>query len=198
MGYYSDNKAKLATYQCSVDVKGRIADLFYYCGYNCEGEEQIPDLNSRFWFNYIQCSPIFEKPIPADYIADISARYQQGVTIYHQHVQPLTGEYIWNFEQTEENAEVDDVWYDISDIQLETNTITFKCKGNINNTTTKLKLRLYTNNITFTDQEVAVTNLGNDRYSCVKPNLSNVKKLYLSRVAPNGESAKFKYVGGLN
>lgn len=97
---YSHNKAKVMVYQVSENVRQQIFDLFYYCGYTIN-RKAVPDFNSRYWFNYVQCEPTFieEGVTPYnEYLDDIKARYVAGVTVYHHHD-------TWNWLQDKENWE---------------------------------------------------------------------------------------------
>lgn len=99
---YSNNKAKLAIYKASDNVMKHAADLFYYCGY-AANRQDIPNTTSRYWFNYIQCEPVFneeETSIYKNYLDDIKARYNAGITVYHAH----NNTYDWG--QTHENWEI--------------------------------------------------------------------------------------------
>ena len=99
---YSNNKAKLAIYKASDNVMKHAADLFYYCGY-AANRQDIPNTTSRYWFNYIQCEPVFneeETSIYKNYLDDIKARYNAGITVYHDH----NNTYDWG--QTHENWEI--------------------------------------------------------------------------------------------
>ena len=51
---YSNNRAKLCLYSISDQMKSALYDLFYYCGYSCY-EQKIPNINTRYWFNFLQC-----------------------------------------------------------------------------------------------------------------------------------------------
>lgn len=98
--YANNNLCKLMKYELSDYTKQKIADLFYYCGYKCDYQE-LPNTNSRYWFNFIQCKPIFKEEATSpynDYIDDIKARYESGVTVYHHHT-------TWDFDQVKENWE---------------------------------------------------------------------------------------------
>lgn len=100
---YSGNKAKLAIYKASDNIMKHAADLFYYCGY-AANKQDIPNTTSRYWFNYIQCEPVFneeETSIYKNYLDDIKARYNAGITVYHAH----NNNYDWS--QTHENWEID-------------------------------------------------------------------------------------------
>lgn len=99
---YNGNRLKIITYKLRPEDEKKVADLFYYTGYKHNKLEK-PDLQSRYWFNFIQCSPVFneEGNTPYnDYIDDVKARYEAGITIYHSH----NGVYDWNQEL--ENWEV--------------------------------------------------------------------------------------------
>ena len=101
---YSGNRAFLYYYQCSERMKTAILDLFYYCGY-ATTEHKTPDLDSREWFNFIQAdldvSPTVN--IPADCLAEILAKYSDGVTVFHKQV--LSGVNTWDLDQDKENWE---------------------------------------------------------------------------------------------
>jgi len=51
---YSFNKAKLCTYKISNQMENALDDLFYYFGY-IENLYEKPVINSRLWFNFVQC-----------------------------------------------------------------------------------------------------------------------------------------------
>lgn len=99
--WYTDgNLCKFMKYELAENTKEKIADLFYYCGYKCD-YQQLPDLTSRYWFNFIQCSPVFKEETTSpynDYIDDIKSRYEAGITVYHHHT-------TWDFDQVRENWE---------------------------------------------------------------------------------------------
>lgn len=99
---YNGNRLKIITYKLRPEDEKLVADLFYYTGYKRNKLEK-PNLTSRYWFNFIQCSPVFneEGDTPYnDYIDDVKARYESGITVYHSH----NGNYDWNQEL--ENWEV--------------------------------------------------------------------------------------------
>lgn len=99
---YNGNRLKIITYKLRPEDEKKVCDLFYYTGYRYAKLEK-PNLTSRYWFNFIQCSPVFneEGGTPYnDYIDDIKARYEAGITVYHSH----NGVYDW--DQELENWEV--------------------------------------------------------------------------------------------
>lgn len=100
---YSGNKAKLMVYKVSDKVKQDLADLFYYTGYTAN-DIKIPNLNTRYWFNFVQCEPVFENNLNVanNFVDDIKARFKDGVTIYHHHT---ANDKSWDWNQTNENWE---------------------------------------------------------------------------------------------
>ena len=101
LSYYNTNRLQLFKYQATDEDRQKLFDLFYYTGYACNYHSK-PNTTSRYWFNFIQCTPEFieEGTSPYnDYIDDVKARYQAGVTVYHVH----DNEYDW--EQKYENWE---------------------------------------------------------------------------------------------
>lgn len=107
--YTGGNKAKFVEYKCSDRVANTLNDLFYYCGYSDDIQE-VPDLTTRKYFNFIQCEPVFNEEADTpykEYLEDIKARYAEGVTVYHR---TLSGSgivrptYDWN--QEKENWEM--------------------------------------------------------------------------------------------
>ena len=104
LSYYNGNKLELKKYITEPQQREAIYKLLFYCGYSHK-TSGIPDLNSRYWFNFIQCKPVFneEGNTPYnDYIDDIKSRYETGITVYHHH--PGVGGWDWN--QQFENWEV--------------------------------------------------------------------------------------------
>lgn len=107
---YTEGKAKMCTYSSSDDAKKLIADLFYYCGYNCNNLRGKPDMHNRQTFNYIQCNPEFtgdvlqKENIQSPLLDDIKAKLATGVTLFH----PLDDEApggLYDFTQEKENWE---------------------------------------------------------------------------------------------
>lgn len=83
--WYSDNLLWATTYDISEQQKSNVFDLFYRTGYSCN-ETGIPNVNSRYRFNYLQCTPDFTTkadPVWQEYIQDVVARFELGVTYFH-------------------------------------------------------------------------------------------------------------------
>lgn len=101
LNYYNGNKLHCIKYQVSDKIRKLMSDTFYYFGYASE-RYAIPRTNTRIWFNYIQCEPVFNEEqttVYKDFLKDIKTRYSAGITVFHNY----NGEY--NFEQTYENWE---------------------------------------------------------------------------------------------
>lgn len=100
MNEYIGNKMHRFTYTISQELKGQIYELFYKTGY-ASNRVGVPDLYSRYDFNFIQCEPDFTtkaNPIWKDYIEDVKERFRLGVTYFHSF-------YDTTFAQTQENWE---------------------------------------------------------------------------------------------
>jgi hypothetical protein len=97
MKAYSGNKLHVMTYVPTDLFKKALYDKLFYCGY-AHPVQDIPDFTSRFWFNYVQCNPVFkgETFVYNKYLDDIKARFKIGVTVYHYHPIVLQDGYDWN------------------------------------------------------------------------------------------------------
>ena len=96
LNWYSDNKLLATKYDISDTQKENVFELFYKTGYACN-ETGIPNVNSRYRFNFLQCTPDFTtkaNPIWQEYINDVIARFELGVTYFHTY---------HDFEQQYEN-----------------------------------------------------------------------------------------------
>ena len=103
LSYYNENRLQIIKYKTEELQQQALYNLFFYCGYKRD-QMKIPDTNSRYWFNFVQCKPVFteEGVTPYnDYIADVKSRYESGVTIYHHH--PFGTQ--WDWQQQYENWE---------------------------------------------------------------------------------------------
>ena len=103
LSYYNENRLQVIKYKTEELQQQALYNLFFYCGYKRD-QMKIPDTNSRYWFNFVQCKPVFteEGVTPYnDYIADVKSRYESGVTIYHHH--PFGSQ--WDWQQQYENWE---------------------------------------------------------------------------------------------
>lgn len=102
MSKYTGNKAKFMTYKVSERMENILYDLFFYTGYIC-GYKGIPNMTSRFRFNFVSCELELEGEdtynIPEEILKDIKIKYSAGVTFLH-----YRNEYDW--EQKYENWEI--------------------------------------------------------------------------------------------
>lgn len=104
LNIYNGNKLLYREKECSQQVKDLLLDLFFYTGY-ADNVQQVPDLNSRMWFNYIQCDAVFNEEAGTpyrEYLEDLKARYAEGVTVYHRNE---GSGYIYDWTQQFENYE---------------------------------------------------------------------------------------------
>ena len=81
---YCQNKAKLCNYKVSEQMENILDDLFYYGGYVCN-EQKIPNVKSRYWFNYVQASLVLEETnnLTEEIENDIKEKFENGVTFMH-------------------------------------------------------------------------------------------------------------------
>ena len=103
---YAGNKAYWIRYVTDAYQYYPLLDLFHYCGYK-HPRHEVPNFTSRYWFNFIQCAPIFSNEgqfVWQNYLDDIRTRYRAGVTVYHRHPDKLTGT-AYDWDQTHENWE---------------------------------------------------------------------------------------------
>lgn len=88
--WYSGNKLKYGTLGLPDSLKQKFDDLFYYCGYATNVQKQ-PNVNSRYWFNFLQCEAEWDEPVFRDqpnllkWSGDFTYRLANGVTVYHNH-----------------------------------------------------------------------------------------------------------------
>ena len=104
LSFYNRNRLAVIKYGPIQEQRKTLGRMFYLCGYKRDTID-TPNTTSRYWFNFIQCKPIFnEEGITPynDYIADVKSRYESGVTVYHHHAGVGTG---WDWQQQYENWE---------------------------------------------------------------------------------------------
>ena len=99
LSYYNGNKLAIFTYDTKAYNKDALFDLMYYTGY-VHNHNEVPDTTSRYWFNFVQCSPVFNEEGTSpynDYLDDIKQRFEAGITVYHRH-NNIGPTYDWNQE----------------------------------------------------------------------------------------------------
>lgn len=85
MTEYSGNRLHHMVYDLPDLLKDAIYDRLFYCGYSHPVQE-IPVMNNRYIFNFIQCNPVFIDESTNRYnyyMADIKDRFNTGITRYH-------------------------------------------------------------------------------------------------------------------
>ena len=102
--YSHHNKLWRAKYEVSDRMKKCLSDLFYYTGYNDDVNE-IPNVSTRKWFNFLQCEPHFKyvNGITTECLDELIKKYKGGVTILHRNT--INDSYVWDFEREKENWE---------------------------------------------------------------------------------------------
>lgn len=97
-----DNILTYEEWQPRENVLKDIAKTFYLTGYNHPVIEK-PNVKSRTWFNYIQCSPHWDiialnntNPL---WLVDMTERLNEGVTVFHNNNKQ------WDLNQTKANWE---------------------------------------------------------------------------------------------
>lgn len=109
--YYSENKIIVKVYQPKDYIMKKLDDLFYYCGYK-RNYQGTPNLNSRIWFNYLQCNPIFNEDSTTakmgnDCKNELIRKFSEGVTKLHKVNIPQFAIPVWDFGQNNENWEIE-------------------------------------------------------------------------------------------
>lgn len=102
MSWYSNNRLWIMNYNSSELTLKRLYHLFRLTGYAYHTYD-IPDVDSRYWYNFIQCDPHVIKDgtrlLKNEWLEDLKQKYNQGVTVFHNHSNE------WNFERNFENWE---------------------------------------------------------------------------------------------
>lgn len=102
---YCRNAATYCEFKASDEVNKLVSDLFYYCGYK-HGYKAMPNINSRYWFNYLQGDIVFDGHVnmSADIKQALVDKYKEGVTIFHNRI--VDGQRVWDLDQEKENWEI--------------------------------------------------------------------------------------------
>lgn len=110
MSWYSGNRLHLMRYEPIPQVKTALYKAFDLTGYS-HHVYGTPAVDTRYWYNFIQCTPVLINegcaPWKNEWLADLKARYQQGVTVFHKQTELVNGVAlpVWNFDQLYENWE---------------------------------------------------------------------------------------------
>lgn len=98
------NKLYFVKYGINSNLRQNIYKYFKLYGYSCN-DYGVPSLNTRKWFNYIECEADFDESNVSAYsshINDIKAKFMQGCTIFHHD----TINNLWDIDQANENWEI--------------------------------------------------------------------------------------------
>jgi len=95
---YGQNKLLHFTYDVSKPTHDMLCDLFFYYGYKQNIMEK-PDVDSRYWFNFIQCNPVFANTgvILGVYEDELTKKLNDGITIFHEEI--LDSHETWDLKQ---------------------------------------------------------------------------------------------------
>lgn len=101
LSYYSGNRMKVETWECSDRMKKALGDLYYYQGYSTQ-EQKVPTHNNRKWFDFLQCQADIKSVDNLDqkFIDNMKDRFTIGVTYYHN----VSSQ--WDLDQTKGNNEI--------------------------------------------------------------------------------------------
>lgn len=107
MTWYSNNKLHIIKYSIlDENQKNMIYKLLDYTGYS-DNTYGTPNVDSRIWYNYLQCEPHIQyeglEKYKTDWVDDLKQRYQAGVTVFHHH--KVNNMERWSFERNYENWE---------------------------------------------------------------------------------------------
>ena len=97
---YTNNIPKLCLYTISSNMEKVLDDLFYYVGY-IVNEQMIPNVYSRYWFNFVQASLVINDSanLTTEIEDDLKEKFELGVTFLHYHS-------AFDFAQIKENWEI--------------------------------------------------------------------------------------------
>ena len=102
LSYYNGNRLIRYTEDINDNIKQGLYNLFRLTGYACN-DYGIPNINSRLYYNFLQCKADFEETdwtYGKAFLDDIKAKYEIGVTYFHK----VDNSY--DFQQTKENFEI--------------------------------------------------------------------------------------------
>lgn len=97
---YGGNQLILMYKRVRTDLWNDLDDLFFRFGYKREMTGS-PDWDSRYWFNFVSCTPYLDASISNNYEMEneIKNKLEAGVTYYHNHSST------WDLTQEKENWE---------------------------------------------------------------------------------------------
>ena len=108
--WYNGNKLHYIEYSLPTSVRESIGRFFSLYGYT-DNTYHTPSIDSRIWYNYVQCEPVLNcNIIPAyqkKWFDALKEKYRNGVTVYHKITYGEEGseESAWDLNQEHENWE---------------------------------------------------------------------------------------------
>lgn len=107
MQWYCENKLQVVKYSPDSAITLDIYKKLLYNGYSHSVIEK-PNVTSRVWYNYLQCTPAFSKEglthDQRDWLDELATLYEQGVTVYHSN-EVEQGVPSWDLTRERENWE---------------------------------------------------------------------------------------------
>lgn len=108
MTWYSGNRLSVMEYEAKPYMKTKIYNTLKNTGYSSY-EIGTPNVDSRYWYNFIQCTPHikFEGILNthSTWVNDLKQRYQNGVSVFHHHAIAGEDDQTWTFGREYENWE---------------------------------------------------------------------------------------------
>lgn len=106
-----ENKLYKLEYALPEPFKHMVDDLFYYYGYR-RNYQGVPNVSSRYWFNFVQCSPKYKPDFARSWsylLDELTKKFEYGITYFHHHtdVSSAAIEYGYDINQVLENWEND-------------------------------------------------------------------------------------------
>ena len=106
-----ENKLYKLEYALPEPFKHMVDDLFYYYGYR-RNYQGVPNVSSRYWFNFVQCSPKYKPDFARSWsylLDELTKKFEYGITYFHHHtdVSSEAIEYGYDINQVLENWEND-------------------------------------------------------------------------------------------
>lgn len=104
MSVYTENRAKMCTYECSDIMKELLLDLFFYTGY-VSNRMGLPNTHTRLNFDYLEADIIItdHTNMSEEIMNELVGLYKNGLTFIHK-VEGRTD--MWDLEQKYENIEL--------------------------------------------------------------------------------------------
>lgn len=107
LNYYNQNRLHYVEYEPEKNFKQSIYNYLNLYGY-ANGTINTPDVDSRIWYNFIQCEPelYYEgtRMLNEAWLEDLKSKYKEGVTVFHRN-EITEGQFRWRLDRSFENYE---------------------------------------------------------------------------------------------